>query len=104
MEKYIKEHLNLTDEEYNNNDESYYLFYMNDMDKDQFLDGHEIRASYHATQVANHNDEDGDNEVWDLEHLNNWVDQVLKDDDINGDGLISALEYLASQAYHRESS
>ncbi|KAJ9055042.1 hypothetical protein DSO57_1008080 [Entomophthora muscae] len=77
---------------------------MNDMDKDQFLDGHEIRASYHATQVANHNDEDGDNEVWDLEHLNNWVDQVLKDDDINGDGLISPLEYLASQAYHRESS
>ncbi|KAJ9077262.1 hypothetical protein DSO57_1018494 [Entomophthora muscae] len=85
MEKYIKEHLNLTDEEYNNNDESYYLFYTIDMDKDQFLDGHEIRASYHATQVANHNDEDGDNKVWGFEHLNNWVDQVLKDDDINGE-------------------
>lgn len=75
----------MTNEEYHDNDESYYLFYMNDMDKDQFLDGHEIRASYHATQVSGNKDEMGDGEVWGLDKLNNWVDQVLKDDDINGE-------------------
>ncbi|ORX81968.1 hypothetical protein BCR32DRAFT_232300 [Anaeromyces robustus] len=75
-------------------DDLLYFFTLHDYNKDSELDGNELFASFM----------DGfDPEVEekkDLRYILEWVDHILEEDDIDGNGKISWSEYLASQKYH----
>ncbi|KAI9295181.1 hypothetical protein K502DRAFT_341923 [Neoconidiobolus thromboides FSU 785] len=101
VEDYIKTHLVNGKQVYKDSDKSYLLFYILDKDANGFLDGHEIRANIHKSQKERHL-KDEYSTVWDVEQLNEYVDMVLKEDDIDGDGRISIDEFMASQIYHHQ--
>ncbi|KAL1923785.1 uncharacterized protein VTP21DRAFT_8765 [Calcarisporiella thermophila] len=99
--EHVKEHLppGMAEKlnEMDENDVLYYLFTLHDYNKDNHLDGHELR--HVLTDV-----EEGDNPLPPLSEIDKTVDHVLLEDDIDGDGKISWEEYLASQEYHRGTS
>ncbi|KAI8867325.1 hypothetical protein GQ42DRAFT_109119, partial [Ramicandelaber brevisporus] len=65
----------------------YYFFAVHDYNDDNHLDGHEL---LHALMS------EPESHKMSLGELEHWVDSILKDDDNNGDGLISWEEYMAS--------
>jgi len=78
----------------NSEDDLLYFFTLHDYNKDNELDGNELFASF----------VDGFDptieEKKDIEYIMEWVDHILEEDDIDGNGKISWSEYLASQKYH----
>lgn len=77
-------------------DEVFLFFSLHDFNKDHHLDGHELRAA--LTDYSNPNE--SQRFVSDIKELDAMIDNVLKDDDLDGDGKISWEEYLRSQSYH----
>ncbi|PKC10444.1 hypothetical protein RhiirA5_355443 [Rhizophagus irregularis] len=75
-------------------DDLYYLFSIHDVNRDGYLDGHELREAFI-------DDEFGDSEGLKLEEIVEMIDHVLLEDDMNNDGKISWEEYLLSQSYHQ---
>ncbi|RCN28366.1 hypothetical protein ANCCAN_21928 [Ancylostoma caninum] len=65
---------------------------MNDLDKDNRVDGIEILKALTHTHDPKHGPSQTDDE------LITMVDAVLKDMDLNGDGYIDYAEYLKKQS------
>ncbi|CAG8484920.1 3318_t:CDS:2, partial [Rhizophagus irregularis] len=80
--------------EMTDDDDLYYLFSIHDVNRDGYLDGHELREAFI-------DDEFGDSEGLKLEEIVEMIDHVLLEDDMNNDGKISWEEYLLSQSYHQ---
>lgn len=74
-------------------DENLAFFKVADVNKDGFLDGYELRTAFTDAEFK-------EEEQISVNELDEMVEHVLKEDDRNGDGLVSLEEYLASQEYH----
>ncbi|ORY98137.1 hypothetical protein BCR43DRAFT_438160 [Syncephalastrum racemosum] len=84
-------------EKLDENELVYYLFLLHDTDGDNHLDGHELRTAFTDYDEG---EEDDPTRYVSLDEVTEMVDHVLEEDDLNGDGLISWDEYMASQLYH----
>ncbi|KAI9227953.1 MAG: hypothetical protein DHS80DRAFT_23743 [Piptocephalis tieghemiana] len=80
----------LNPEDISEKDEAFYFFRLHDRNGDGYLDGNELLASFKEDHA------DGE-ESLPLEDLVDWVDHVLRDDDIDGDGRIDWDEFVSSQ-------
>ncbi|ORX47532.1 hypothetical protein BCR36DRAFT_413479 [Piromyces finnis] len=78
----------------NNKDDLLYFFSLHDYNGDNELDGNELFASF----IDGFDPET--EEKKNLEYITKWVEHILEEDDIDGNGKISWSEYLASQKYH----
>ncbi|EPZ36498.1 hypothetical protein ROZALSC1DRAFT_31104 [Rozella allomycis CSF55] len=67
------------------------LFNLRDVNRDGYLDGHELRFIFVESFPS-----------MPLVELDKAVDHVLEEDDKNNDGKISFAEYIASQKKHGE--
>ncbi|ORX95736.1 hypothetical protein K493DRAFT_407470 [Basidiobolus meristosporus CBS 931.73] len=81
--------------EVNEADTPYFLFNVYDTDGDGYLDGNELRNGFKEFEEKTNGKAHQS-----LKALNEYVDHVLGEDDVDGDGKISMEEYLASQEYH----
>ncbi|CAI4223351.1 unnamed protein product [Auanema sp. JU1783] len=95
-EAHIKQHLEnkIEVEKLSEEQQRFHYFSMHDLNKDQYIDGIEIvKALTH-----DHENESGPGiRIDDEENIVTMVDGVLKDLDINGDGLIDYAEYSRKQ-------
>ncbi|KAJ3091393.1 hypothetical protein HK102_000716 [Quaeritorhiza haematococci] len=73
-------------------DDVFWFFSLYDYNKDEHLDGHELRNAF-----TEYDKEDKDMQLIDVEEM---IEHVLREDDRDNDGKISWEEYLASQTYH----
>uniref|UniRef100_A0A914HGW7 EF-hand domain-containing protein n=1 Tax=Globodera rostochiensis TaxID=31243 RepID=A0A914HGW7_GLORO len=97
-EQHIKQHLEdkleIGEREMTKDEERFHYFSMNDLNKDRVLDGIEVWKAIHHTHS-----EDGElngpppQPISDGE-VEKAVDDIMKEIDLNGDGLIDYSEYL----------
>ncbi|KAL7751950.1 hypothetical protein RI367_002474 [Sorochytrium milnesiophthora] len=91
--KEINEQLDKNNIEHAEKDEDYYWFTLHDYNKDQHLDGHELRAAFSDYSMEN---------KLSLKEAEKNVDHIFEEDDLDNNGKISWPEYAESQAYHDE--
>lgn len=104
--EHVKEHLeemtgdtdeeNMTDEEL-----EFHYFKLHDFDNNTKLDGLEILAAISHVLPYTPESEEGKTadelQVESLNYYTGMIDQVLKDDDFNGDGYLTYLEYVLAR-------
>eukprot|EP00127_Corallochytrium_limacisporum_P006282 Clim_evm26s224 gene=Clim_evmTU26s224 len=73
----------------------FHLYKLHDTNGDDKLDGHEISVMVHDFLTKT---EDNYEQAKEGEKIMEWVDHVLAEDDLNGDGQIDYVEYRKSQS------
>ncbi|PAA50267.1 hypothetical protein BOX15_Mlig004430g2, partial [Macrostomum lignano] len=77
--------------------QEYYYFKLHDFDNNGRLDGAELVKSLLDHGSRGHSDSDNSASVVSDHNLESTVDQILRDEDTNGDGYVDYTEFVAAQ-------